>query len=142
MTFAARQHTDTQDASPPLGATVVVASYEDIGLGSALCSITFQADGNVRVVDESGSSIRYAWKTGGGTGGDYQVRWQNIAGTLSFGTAGSYLRLNVDRVFGVLFDGVGAKQCNGVVTIQQFAAPNTQLASASVSLRAVGENPA
>jgi len=137
MTFAARQHTDAA-----LAATVVVASYLNTAVNGSTCQIQFRADGTVWVEDELGLTQRYIWKTGGGESGDYQVRWQNTAGTLSFGTAGSYLRLNVDRVFGVLFDGVGAKQCNGVVTIQQFAAPNTQLASASVSLRAVGENPA
>jgi hypothetical protein len=137
MTFAARTHWDA-----PLGATVVVASYLNTAVNGSTCQIQFRTNGDVYVEDESGAFVRYQWKTGGGESADYRIFWQNIAGTLSFGTAGTWLRLDVQRTFGVLFDGVGAKQCNGTVTIQEFSAPNTQLASGSVSLRAVGENPA
>jgi hypothetical protein len=137
MTFAARTHWDS-----PLGATVIVASYLNTAVLGSTCQIQFRTNGDVYVEDENGAFVRYQWKIGGGAGGDYQVRWQNTAGTLSFGTAGVYHRLDVDRTYGVLFDGIGAKQCNGVVTIQEFAAPNTQLASASVTLRAVGTSDA
>jgi len=136
MTFAARSHWDA-----PLAANVVAASYSNSDISGSTCSIEFRADGTVVVTDSAGTSVRYSWKTGGGSSGDYRIRWTNVTGTLSFGTAGTWQTLDTTRTYGVLFNGTGIKSCTGTVEIQAAAAPNTPLDSANISLQAVGEDP-
>lgn len=136
MTFAARQHADAA-----LAAVLVGATYDNSDIGGSTCSIEFRADGSVFVTDLSGASVRYQWKTGGGGSGEYRIRWTNVTGTLSFGTAGAWQTLDTTRTYGVQFIGTGIKSCTGTVEIQSTAAPNTPLATATIQVRAVGEDP-
>jgi hypothetical protein len=137
MTFAARTHWDA-----PLAADVVAATYSNSAPSGSTTSIQFQSNGDVVVSDEFGNSVRYQWKIGGGEGADYEVRWTNTSGTLSTGTAGTWLSLSSNRQFLVLFNGTGVKSCTGTVEIRMAAAPNTVFDSASITITAVGENPA
>lgn len=84
---------------------------------------------------------RYLWKTGGGTVSDYQCRWTNTLGTLSGGTAGTWLACSSDNTWTVTVttDGFASKTCEGTVEIRMAASPNTVLATASVTLEAVVE---
>jgi hypothetical protein len=101
----------------------------------ASCTLTFNSVGTFVFTDDLAESG--TWKTGGGTGADYWVRWDNTSGTLSSGTTGSWLQLNSGRSFNVTFTSFnGSKSCTGTVRIASDSAGVNVLDSASVTITA------
>ena len=137
MSFAARR---LGSAGTGLAATLVGESYYDVVISptNAVAGVKVDADGSVYSLIGASYALRYVWKTGGGVVADYECRWTNTSGTLSAGTAGSWLALSGDREFSVTYtvDGAGSKSCTGTLEIRS-ASDLSVLASASVALSAV-----
>jgi hypothetical protein len=74
----------------------------------------------------------------GGTVAEMECRWTNTSGTLSSGTAGSWLPCSSNQEFSVAYtpNTPGSTACTGTLEIRMAASPNTVLASASYSLYA------
>lgn len=99
----------------------------------ATCSITFGNDGNVTGIADNGSG--YAWVSGG-TPGDYSILFTTTTGTLSAGTAGSYLTLSTSRTFSVTRTTVGTKTWSGTVTIKRNSDNVVMAGPTAISLTA------
>lgn len=82
----------------------------------ATCSITFGSNGSFSGIADNGTG--YSWLVSGSPG-DYSILLTTTAGTLSSGTAGSYLNLGTSRTFAVTRPSVGTKQWTGAVTIRR-----------------------
>ncbi len=104
----------------------------------ATCTLNVLANGGYTVDGLATGSIASGfWRTGGGTGSDYWIRWTNTSGTLSSGTAGSWLSLASNRAFGVTFTSPnGSKTCVGTVEIATDSGGANVVASGSVSITA------
>lgn len=85
---------------------------------TALSRLLFKSDGGLDWVLSTGTVAQPDWQTGGGTGIDYTVRWDNTSGTLSAGTAGVDHPLNANVLFQVDKLGLGSKTCTGTLTIK------------------------
>lgn len=123
-----------------LAASLVAGTYESTYEGSATAGVTFGADG-VTIGDSVTGPANYNWKTGGGTGADYEIRWTSTSGTLTGGlTSGTWYALSSDRYcYVTAANPLGAiKTCTGTVEIR-IAGGGETLASASITLRAVAE---
>jgi hypothetical protein len=77
------------------------------------------------------------WIDGVNPASAYEARWTNTSGTLSYGTADTWLALSTTRSWGVQKSSpVGIKSCSGTLEIRE-AASGTVLDSASVTLEAI-----
>lgn len=67
----------------------------------------------------------------------YSARWTNTSGTLSSGTAGSWLALSTSRVWYVERSGInGTKSCTGTLDIALTSNTSVILATKSITLSA------
>jgi len=118
-----------------LAASVPAGSYTHNVAGVPTdCNFVFIDTGSWSVNDNL--SQTGVWKTGTGTGADYQVRWTTTSGSLDTGGSGTWNTLNANRTYGVTMNSPGTKTCTGTVEIRQAAFPNTVLATGSMTLTA------
>lgn len=117
---------------------VTPSTYETsaISPSTSAASVTFNADGTVSKFADSGSTT--PWKTGA-EGVGYDIKFETITGTLSSGTANTWLSLDVNQTFGVERLTTGVKTWNGTVRIREAISPFTELDSAAVTIQAVVE---
>lgn len=121
-----------------LDAVVPAGGYDSQTEGGLdLCSITFNSDGTWTVASSTAPDSG-TWKTGGGVGSDYQVRWTNTSGSLTSGTSGSWQTISGPITFSVETSGIpGGKSCTGTVEIRRTALPNDVFDSGSITITAV-----
>lgn len=101
------------------------------------CTITYSTNGAVSITDDFSSSGSWRSPNETGIGSGFWIRWTNTSGTLSSGTAGSWLALSSSRSFGVLFTGTnGTKTCTGTVEIATDSGGSNVVASGSVTITA------
>lgn len=81
------------------------------------------------------------WLTGGGVGADYEARFTPTLGSVSSGTVNTWLSLASSRSWSVNEnrDFYASKACDGILEIRLAAAPNTVLATSTVSMEAIVE---
>ena len=128
---------DVLRMSGALAAVVPAGSYSDNQQSptDADCTITFNTNGSWSCTGDSGGSG--IWKTGGGTGANYWIKWTNTSGTLSSGTAGTWQQISTNPAFGVVFTGInGSKSCTGTVQIATDAAGVNVIDSGSITITA------
>lgn len=123
-----------------LAATLSNATYIHTTVSPANATAGFRLDNDFSADSLAGAAYteRYTWKTGSGAAADYEARWTTISGSLSSGTAGTWLGLGTDRVWTRTrtADGIGSDTVVGTVEIREAAAPNTVLATATITLTA------
>lgn len=103
---------------------------------SSPCTITFKSDGTVWV-NEGTNTYRYTWKTGSGTGSDYEIRVTPTGGSpggFSSGSTGTWLSLSSNRAWTR-----GSSTSGGLLTVIatyeiRDATSLVVLASASITL--------
>jgi hypothetical protein len=83
-------------------------------------------------------TTNYTWLTGGGTNADYEIRWTIISTTPTTGVTGTWINMSVGEDWSLQAT-LSIKSCQGLVEIRQVAAPNTVLASTTVTLNAESE---
>lgn len=109
------------------------ASFETNTVGfNALCDLTFANTGGWSCTDDASSTGTWLLN---GLANQFEIRWDNLSGTLSTGTAGSWLPLSSDQTFGVTRTTLGNKTCVGTCSIR-VAATGIVLASGAISLSA------
>lgn len=106
-----------------IGETKVVADPAD-----ATAGITFSSNGTYAAADGTPSG-NWATPTTTGVGSDYEIRWTNVSGTLTTGTAGSWLDMASGQYFDVQRTTVGTKSCQGTVEIRDKATSTVQTTS-------------
>lgn len=120
-------------------ATVNAASYSHTveSPANATSGIVVSSDGYLYRVDGAGTTLQYLWRSGAGVSSEYECRWTNTSGTLTTGTAGSWLSLASNVTFDVQFttDAAGNKACTGTLEIRS-AHSGIVLASASITITA------
>lgn len=114
--------------------------YVDEATGSAAVTVTFKTDGSVHVVNSAGNFDDYDWGSGSLTPGNYEIRFDTAFGSLSSGTANTWLSLSVAQSIGVQRPTPGSKHWDGTVRIRQAASPYTELDSAAIALTASAES--
>lgn len=123
-----------------LAAAIPSGSYDNLQISptDATCNISFNSAGTCSVSAGTTPSSPANWLTGTGTGANYWIRWTNTSGTLSTGTAGSWLQLNANQTFGVSFtlNSAGSKVCTGTVEIATDSGGANVIASGSITLNA------
>ena len=107
----------------------------------AFAGIRVHSDGTVdnRTNVSANYTNQYTWLTGAGsTNADYEVRWTTTAGTLSAGTAGTWMVLSTSREFtrNETRNGFFSSSCTGTLEIRMAASPFTVLATATITLQA------
>lgn len=98
---------------------------------TAYCAITFGTDGGVIVSADSGSHPNWLQY---GAASDYQIRAVTTTGTLSVGTAGTWLNFPV--TFAVSQTTTGTKTWTGTFEIQQISGPLSVAGPTNFSLTA------
>jgi hypothetical protein len=83
-------------------------------------------------------TTNYTWLTGGGTNADYEIRWTIISTTPTTGVTGTWINMSVGEDWSMQAN-LTLRSCQGLVEIRQVAAPNTVLASTTVTLNAESE---
>jgi hypothetical protein len=106
---------------------------------NAAAGVQINTDGVLYNLKATTYTSEYTWLTAGDSSSNYWVRWTNTSGTLSSGTAGSWLQLSSTREFSVEYttDADGSKTCTGTLEIAADAAGATILATATITLNAV-----
>lgn len=104
-------------------------SYASVG-------IRLHSDGTVDYREGVYYTNAYTWLTGTGANSDYEARWTTNTGTLTLGTAGSWLALSTAREWGTGDN----TACTGTLELRMAAVPNTVLATATISLTAVTDS--
>lgn len=107
-----------------------------INPSSATTEVRFDNDGTVYILSDV--EVPYAWLVTGVNSG-LEVKFETTTGTLSTGTANTWLTLDTDQIITVSRSGIGLKKWTGVIRIRLAAAPFTELDSAIVSLNATVE---
>lgn len=103
---------------------------DDTSPASASAFYELQSDGNLLTTTGSGS-----WLIGSTSGFLYECRATLTSGTLSSGTAGSWLALSSTRRWTVSRASLGSKNCTFTLEIG-LAGANTALDTASITLSA------
>ncbi len=106
---------------------------------NATAGVQVNTDGVLYNLQAASYTSEFTWLTSSGTpSSSYWVRWTNTSGTLSSGTAGSWLQLNSTREFSVTFtdDGGGSKSCTGTLEIAADSGGASVLATATITLTA------
>jgi hypothetical protein len=98
---------------------------------TSVASITFNADGTYTRLN--GASGNWATPTTGGVGAGYDIRWTNVSGTLTSGTAGTWQNLSSARTYGRNRVGVGSATAVGTIEIRD-ASTLSVLTSCSTTL--------
>lgn len=121
-----------------LTAFVPANSYDNAQVSptDAICNLSLNANGTCSVSAGTTPSTAPDWKGPNGTGSNFWVRWTNTVGTLTTGTAGSWLSLSGGQTFGVSWttNAVGSKQCTGTMEIATDAAGANIVATGSITL--------
>jgi hypothetical protein len=120
-------------------AQLEAASYETIRVSpnSAQVAVELRTDGDFYTVTNAVSLLRYRWLLGGAVS-QFEARATTTSGTLSTGTAGTWLPLSSTQGWGVSQASVGFKSCTFTLEIRD-AASLVVLASASITLSATVE---
>ncbi len=110
------------------------AETTSISPTDSLAQLTLSSAGTYSA-SETGSSG--TWR-GAGASSEYEARWTTTSGTLSGGTAGSWLNLGTSRTWQKLntTNGVSTQSVVGTLEIRMAAAPNTVLSTTTVTLTA------
>ncbi len=99
--------------------------------GGAEAFYELQSDGDMLSTDGLGAD----WLVGSVTGSNYECRATIVSGTLSSGTAGSWLALSSDRRWTVTRSSLGTKTCTFTLEIG-LAGANTALDTATITISA------
>lgn len=124
-----------------LGATLNTVSWLDNAATptNVASGIQIHSDGTVNRLKTSTYTDQYTWLTGSGANTDYEVRMTTTSGTLSSGdTLGVWHSLGTTRDFNRNnnSDTPSTQEYVGTLEIRMAAAPNTVLATATVTLTA------
>ena len=120
--------------------SVLPGSYSrnEVGGTDAVCTVTYNADGTWAAFDDFSTTGNWYAPTTGGVGSGFWIRWTNTSGTLSTGTAGSWLALSTSKSFSVEFTPLsGSKSCTGTVELATDAGGSNVVASGSVTITAI-----
>lgn len=124
-----------------MGAATILAAFvptnayaaTSINPSPVTCSITFASSGGWSATD-GGALSGGIWKTGGGTGADYWIRWTTTDGALSSGAAGVWQSLAGNQTWTRTHSAIGASSVTGTVEIATDAAGATVVATGSITL--------
>jgi hypothetical protein len=105
--------------------------YENISTANVTTGIYFNSNGTVGI---DGSSS-YNWRTGGGSGSEYEVIFEGSGGAPSFGTEDVWLSINTTRSLGVTQTTIGQRTWTGDVAIRR-ASDGVELDRATITLKA------
>lgn len=123
-------------AQVPSGTYIDFATAPD----DAIANLTFNSDGTCSVSAGVSPSSPANWKTGGGAGENYWVRWTIVSGTLSTGTAGVWHSLTSNVTFGRNRTGpAGETSASGTVEIATDSGGINIIATGSITLTAIVE---
>ena len=125
MTFACRHHT----YDGPLAATINAATYARF-----ISPVYIEFNANGTFTPNTGSA--YLWKTGGGSGSDYEIQTSSIVddGFSADPSAGSWVSLGTTRTFTRTSTAGFQNSVTAVFKIRMAASPNTVLATATITL--------
>lgn len=110
-------------------------THDETSPTDAGVTFTFSSGGSWSAVNANFATISSGtWEN---TVGTYYIRWTNTVGSLSSGTAGSWLALSSSRSFGVSYTGVnGSKSCTGFVEIATDSSGVNVVGSGTITITA------
>lgn len=103
---------------------------------TASCTFQLESDGDIGRVQGATPSDQGDWLSPKLGMGDYEARATITSGTLTSGTAGSWLNLGTTRSWNVQQSGVGEKACTFTLEIRR-ASDGEVLDSAPVTIQAI-----